>query len=369
MTDDHGGRDDDVASPSVVASTTRWQKIWSTREMLLNVARLRGAGPDAEDIAQEAMARAVDHPEVEGDGLQAWLVAVTTRLCIDAHRRRAYERARWQRASGEAGIMQSAQDVEEEACARSEAAWVAHLVTDLLPPRQVRALELTAAGFDVQQVAMTLGVRYRAAESLLARARKTIRAAISASLGAVAWIWRSHLPANTGTTSVSVALASAAATAVIVFIPPMVSSTAPGEAAVPASSAPGRPPALRAGSTPGGPPAGLAPASTDAPRPGAPPAGPALLPGAAVASHKPQLPPGWARSQAARSHASGPPDRPAPARGRHAARSASDLPPVRQHPPVPPAEGTSTGSRGPASAATGPAGPSPHPGPPLRPGR
>jgi RNA polymerase sigma factor (sigma-70 family) len=369
MSDDQGGRDDGVASPSVVDSTARWQKIWSTREMLLSVARRRGAGPDAEDIAQEAMARAVDHPEVEDGGLQAWLVAVTTRLCIDAHRRRAYERARWQRASGEAGIMQSAQDVEEEACARSEAAWVAHLVTDLLPPRQVRALELTAAGFDVQQVATTLGVRYRAAESLLARARKTIRAAISASLGAVAWIWRSHLPANSGTTSISVALASAAATAVIAFIPPMVSSTAPGEAAAPASSAPGRPPVLRADSTPGGPPAGLNPADPDAPRSGAALAGPASLPGAAIAAHKPQVPPGLARSQAARSHASGPPDRPAPARGRHAAKSAPDLPLVRQHPPVPPAEGASTGSRGPTGPATDPARPSANPEPPLRPGR
>ncbi|MCA1673937.1 MAG: hypothetical protein LC799_17630 [Actinobacteria bacterium] len=61
---------------------------------------------------------------------------------------------------------------------------MASLASEVLPPRQIQALWLTAAGYDVQQVANHLGVHYRAAESLLARARRTLRALLLANLSA-----------------------------------------------------------------------------------------------------------------------------------------------------------------------------------------
>lgn len=243
----HTGREEGVVLAPLDSggSPARWEKIWSTRDLLLKVARLRGAGPDAEDAVQEAMARAFQHPEIEDDRLQAWLVAVTSRLCIDDHRRRAAEAARWRRASGRAVIVQQGQAVEEEVCERSEAVWVADLVTELLPPRQARALELTAAGCDVQQVASSLGVQYRAAESLLARARRTVRAAIATSVGMVVFSWRSHLP-SLSSAAVPLTLASASAAAVLVITPavpvPGVNppvSPAPAASSPPAAMAPG----------------------------------------------------------------------------------------------------------------------------------
>lgn len=329
-------------APSGVGSATeRWDKIWATRELLLKVAWMRGAGHDAEDIAQEAMARAVEHPEVEDQGLQAWLLAVTTRLCIDTHRRRVNERVRWQRMSGQAGIVQPGQNIEEEACARSEAEWVANLATELLPERQVRALELAAEGLNVRQVATTLGVPYGAAESLLARARRTIRAAIGAGLGAAVWAWRSHL-SPMPTNPVSVALVSVTATVVVGVIPAVLllphgdHATAPA----PALSVP-RP--VPAADTPrGAPPAGAGPAAVPtAPRRLEPTVTPSPAEPVHPAPESPgrrahgtparnQLPPdhahpGGSGHQPPGRHAVGRPDRPTQAREPRPAAAASGV--------------------------------------------
>lgn len=199
----------------------RWGQIWACHTLLLRVARRYGADThEAEDIAQEAMLRAAEHPEIGDDRLQAWLVTVTRRLCMDGHRRRSSEIRRWERASRQAVVQQPpGQRPEEQVCDRSEAVWVASRATELLPPRQAEALHLIAAGCDVQQVASKLGVNYCAAESLLARARRTLRAALTAGAGAVAWIWRG--PATTASNSASMALASVAAVGgvAIVVIP------------------------------------------------------------------------------------------------------------------------------------------------------
>src|SRR5919107_1082054 len=88
--------------PEPLANSTRWARIWSTRPLLLRVARKRCAtGEDAEDAVQEAMLRAAQHPEIPDENLQPWLIAVTTRLCIDGHRRRTNEAGRWARAAAQ----------------------------------------------------------------------------------------------------------------------------------------------------------------------------------------------------------------------------------------------------------------------------
>ncbi|MGH4024235.1 MAG: RNA polymerase sigma factor [Pseudonocardiaceae bacterium] len=205
-------------SPEPLATSTRWARIWTFRPLLLKVARNRCAtGEDAEDAVQEAMLRAAQHPEIPDDRLQPWLIAVTTRLCVDGHRRRANEAGRWARAGAQPVVEEFGQHPEEEACDRSEASWVASKADELLPPRQAEALHLTAEGRDVQQVATEMGVNYRAAESLLARARRTLRAALALGVGAAAWAWRT--PAAAVSNSGPVALASAAALVVVVAGP------------------------------------------------------------------------------------------------------------------------------------------------------
>lgn len=218
MDDGRGARD--FAEPAR-PTPDRWVRVWASRALLLRVARRHGAdSQDAEDAVQEAMLRAAEHPEIPEERLQAWLVAVTIRLCMDGHRRRAREARRWQRISAYAAAQQPGQHLEDAACERSEAAWVASLVAEILPPRQVQALRLTAAGCDVHQVASQLGVRYRAAESLLARARRTVRLAATAGLGVLVWAWRTHVP--TAANPIPMALASAtAATMMVVALPPV----------------------------------------------------------------------------------------------------------------------------------------------------
>ena len=91
---DGGRRGRGPAEPAGVAPA-RWARMWASRDLLLRVARRNGADPeDAEDTAQEAMLRAAEHPEIPDERLQAWLVAVTLRLCMDGHRRRIREARR-----------------------------------------------------------------------------------------------------------------------------------------------------------------------------------------------------------------------------------------------------------------------------------
>lgn len=179
MDEGQGGNAPDRAH----APVTRWVHSWASRQMLMGVARRCGFSvEDAEDAVQEVMLRAAEHPEVADDRLQAWLCTVTVRLCMDGHRRRAAEARRWVRASARAAVQQRGQFLEDEVCERAEAAWIVSRAPDLLPPRQVRALWLAAEGCTVQQVASHLGVHRRAAESLLARARRTLRTALVAGV-------------------------------------------------------------------------------------------------------------------------------------------------------------------------------------------
>lgn len=184
----------------------RWQRIWSHREQLLKVARRRSASvEDAEDAVHEAMVRAVECANVDDDRLGAWLTSVTVRLCVDRFRqvnREAQVHTRWVRAiPGEV-------TVEEAVCDRAEAAWLAGCSGDL-PQRQVEALGLQAEGLDLSEIARGMGLSYRAVQSLLARARRTLRAALAGALAVVVFVWRGRPRMAVGTTH-TVALVSAA---------------------------------------------------------------------------------------------------------------------------------------------------------------
>lgn len=153
--------------------------MWAYRARMLRVARRYAASrEDAEDAVGEAMLRAVQQPALDEIRLGGWLVTVTMRLCVDARRRRVREAGKWARVTGRAVVPQPEQRVEEETCERAEAARLASSISRL-PARQAQVLLLVAAGYGVAQVADELAVSYRTAESLLARARRAVRTALS----------------------------------------------------------------------------------------------------------------------------------------------------------------------------------------------
>ncbi|MDJ0340994.1 sigma-70 family RNA polymerase sigma factor [Streptomyces sp. H10-C2] len=166
-------------------SDERWQRMWSHREQLLKVARRRSMSvEDAEDAVHEAMLRAVESPHVEDERLGAWLTTVTMRLCVDRYRqvnREAEVRSR------SALFGPGPVPVEEAVCDRAEAQWLASRSVEL-PARQAEALRLKSEDLDVGQVARTMGLSYEAVESLLARARRTLRNSLAGTLAAGLWL-------------------------------------------------------------------------------------------------------------------------------------------------------------------------------------
>ncbi|MGW1891480.1 sigma-70 family RNA polymerase sigma factor [Streptomyces sp. NPDC002004] len=186
----------------------RWQRMWSHREQLLKVARRRSMSPeDAEDAVHEAMLRAAERPELDDERLGAWLTTVTMRLCVD----------RYRQVNREAEVHTSPTltapgpvPVEEAVCDRAEAKWLA-VRSGELPARQAQAIWLKSEDLDVGQVAVRMGLSYRTVESLLARARRTLRDSLAGTLGLVVLLCRRGRPGPGGKVH-AVAVASTAAT-------------------------------------------------------------------------------------------------------------------------------------------------------------
>ncbi|WP_426568235.1 sigma-70 family RNA polymerase sigma factor [Streptomyces canus] len=193
------------------AAHDRWQRMWCHREHLLKVARRRSVSlEDAEDAVHEAMLRAAERPDLDDERLAAWLTTVTMRLCVDRHRQ----------VSREAEVHRSPTLVEpgpvpvdEVVCDRAEARWLA-VRSGELPARQAEALRLKSEDLDVSQVAVRMGLSYRTVESLLARARRTLRNSLAGTLGLVLFLSGRGRP-RAGGHAQAVALASTAATLVV----------------------------------------------------------------------------------------------------------------------------------------------------------
>ncbi|MEV5342221.1 sigma-70 family RNA polymerase sigma factor [Streptomyces sp. NPDC052676] len=199
---------DSTAEAEIQAVQDRWQRMWSHREELLRVARRRSMSQeDAEDAVHEAMLRAAERPDLDDDRLAAWLTTVTMRLCVD----------RYRQVSREAEVHRSPTlvapgpvPVEEVVCDRAEARWLA-VRSGELPARQAEALRLKSQDLDVGQVAHRMGLSYRTVESLLARARRTLRNSLAGTLGLALFLWGRGRP-RTGGHAPAVAVASTAVT-------------------------------------------------------------------------------------------------------------------------------------------------------------
>ncbi|WP_052411503.1 RNA polymerase sigma factor [Streptomyces sp. NRRL S-118] len=275
-------------------SDDRWQRAWSHREQLLKVARRRSMSPeDAEDAVHEAMLRAAERPDLDDERLGAWLTTVTIRLCVDryrqVHREAEVRRSPTLHAPGPA-------PVDEQVCDRAEATWLARRSGEL-PARQAEALWLKSADLDVGQVARTMGLSYRTVESLLARARRTLRDSLAGTLALVLWLCGRGRPRGAGNAHAVVAASTAATLAVAGFVVPYVHDGTQGRpSSTPATSRTTEVRTGEAGSRmlpPSPEPAGAgerpAPATRRAPA-AAPPARPLLPELPAPAPALPQVP-------------------------------------------------------------------------------
>lgn len=212
----------------------RWQRMWGHREQLLKIARRRSmCHEDAEDAVHEAMLRAVENPNVEDERLGAWLTVVTMRLCADRHRQVNRDVEVGSRSSLAAPIPTP---LEEVVCDRAEARWLARR-SDELPSRQAEALWLKAEDLDVGQVARKMGLSYRTVESLLARARRTLRKSLAGTFAIGLWLCGRGRP-PTGSGAQAAAVASTAATVVALSLALPVVQEPHGTA--PAQPMPGR---------------------------------------------------------------------------------------------------------------------------------
>ncbi len=199
------------------AADERWKRMWSHREQLLKVARRRSmSAEDAEDAVHEAMLRAAERPDLDDERLAAWLTTVTMRLCVDRYRQVNREA---QVRTSPTLIAPGPVPVEEAVCDRAEAKWLA-VRSGELPARQAEALRLKSEDLDVGQVAVRMGLSYRTVESLLARARRTLRQSLAATLGFALFLIGWGRPRGGGKVQ-AVAVASTAATlAVAGFVLP-----------------------------------------------------------------------------------------------------------------------------------------------------
>lgn len=165
---------------------------------------------DAEDAVHEAMLRAAERPDLDDERLGAWLTTVTMRLCVDRHRQVNREAEVGSRPTL---VAPGPVPVEEAVCDRAEAKWLA-VRSGELPARQAEALRLRSEDLDVSQVAVRMGLSYRTVESLLARARRTLRASLAGTLGLVLFlVGRGRL--RGGGPAQAVAVTSTAATLVV----------------------------------------------------------------------------------------------------------------------------------------------------------
>ncbi|MBT2543234.1 sigma-70 family RNA polymerase sigma factor [Streptomyces sp. ISL-44] len=203
------------AEPGDDSAHLRWQHMWGHREQLLKVARRRSmSAEDAEDAVQEAMLRGAQHTHLDEARLGAWLTTVTMRLCVDRYRQVHREA----QLSGTPKLTAPGPvPVDEAVCDRAEARWLAFRSREL-PARQAEALRLKSEERDVGQIAREMGLSYEAVESLLARARRTLRNSLAGTLALGLWlIGRGRDQAGqAGAHAPALAAASAAATLAMV---------------------------------------------------------------------------------------------------------------------------------------------------------
>jgi RNA polymerase sigma-70 factor (ECF subfamily) len=143
--------------------------------------RMTGSRTDAEDLAQETFLRVWRKASTFAPGrvkVTTWLHTIAHNLCIDTFRKNRL-------THGVDGSLEADDSADPERRASgSELAVLVELAIAELPENQRSAVLLCQVqGFSNAQAARILGVNVRALESLLARARRTLRETLTAATG------------------------------------------------------------------------------------------------------------------------------------------------------------------------------------------
>ncbi|HET7847541.1 MAG TPA: RNA polymerase sigma factor [Pseudolabrys sp.] len=140
--------------------------------MLALARHIVGNAADAEDVAQEAMLRVwTNAPRWRPlASVRTWLTRVVVNLCLDRKRR-----ARWVELEVAGEIVDPAPGAEREIAASERDRQIAAAIAKL-PARQRAAIALTYdEGMSNAQVAEVLETSVSAVETLLVRARQSLR--------------------------------------------------------------------------------------------------------------------------------------------------------------------------------------------------
>jgi RNA polymerase sigma factor (sigma-70 family) len=145
--------------------------------------RMTGERADADDLAQEAFAKAIERFEqAESDDPTGWLIRLTTRLCIDHLRHRNVVRRVTELADPLVGLEWSITNPERApdfaAILREDVRFAVIVALQHLPARQRSALILhDVCARSLSEIAETLQIKPNAVKALLQRARVSLRAA------------------------------------------------------------------------------------------------------------------------------------------------------------------------------------------------
>ena len=147
---------------------------------LSTLVRVTGSLDEAEDLLQEAAARALVHWEDAGvaDNPAAWLVRTARNYAIDGYRRRALARLHAESTAASEPIAHPEQDVDEIGLRDDMLTLVFTCCHPVLTREAQVALTLKAvAGLSVEEIARAFLVKRRTIEQRITRAKKTIREA------------------------------------------------------------------------------------------------------------------------------------------------------------------------------------------------
>jgi len=144
--------------------------------MVAVAQRITGRRADAEDIAQEVFLRVWTRAGQWQPGhgkVSTWLHRITVNLCLDHRRRPAHDGL-----DAAPEPVDPSDDAVQRIARAEEVAALAQAVA-ALPERQRAAVALTYdSGLSNQDAAAALGVSIGSLESLLVRARRTLRSAL-----------------------------------------------------------------------------------------------------------------------------------------------------------------------------------------------
>ena len=142
--------------------------------------RMTGRRSDADDLSQEAIARAIEREPglAHREGLEGWLFRIATTVCLDHLRRRKTERRATELADPLPTPELSAADPEAAVILRDDVRFAVVVALQHLPARQRAALILhDVLDRPLGDVARALGTNPNAAKALAVRARRALAAA------------------------------------------------------------------------------------------------------------------------------------------------------------------------------------------------